>query len=210
MDEKEIIMKLISGKYFEKEDYFTEKQLKSFKPFISDFRELLKNKEKKGYFRNLVASLISSDDIRKVLLGANFGRYYLDDKEMYTRLEQLVEHPLHPFKIKVQIIYELLVGKSTDKDKKQEWYKFLIDNLEKYKQLFKQVYRIDSEEKKEEYFSILKKKLLETLDNKKWVYFIELVVLGINKKKTRKIIAEYTSSKDEFISMVAKRCLQKI
>jgi len=93
MDEKEFLKKLIAGKYFKEGDYFTEKQLENFKPFISDFRKILDDKGKKNYFRNTIASLISSYDIRKVLVGLNFGRYYLDDKEIYLKLRELVDNP---------------------------------------------------------------------------------------------------------------------
>ena len=110
--------------------------------------------------------------------------------------------------IKVQAIYELLVEENTDEGKKQEWFEFLINNLGKYKQLFRQAYRIHTDGDKEKYFNHLLEKLSETADNKKWVYLIELVVLGVNKEETSRTIIEHVDSEDKFVSKVAQRCLQ--
>jgi len=85
----------------------------------------------------------------------------------------------------------------------------LISNLEEYNKLFRQTYRILKDEDKRKYFNILLHKLSKTQDNKKWVYLIELVTLGINKKETARAI-KHVNSKDEFVLKVVKECLQRL
>jgi hypothetical protein len=207
---KKILKKIIAGRYFNEKDYFTKEQLKSFQPFVDDFREFLKNKRNKNYFKRTIKLLIFSSDVRKVFLGVNFGRCYLYDKVICSKLRKLaVNAPNNSFQIQIQVIYELLVGKRTYKEK-QEWYTFLIKNIRKYKQLFRQVYGLRTDKKKEKYFKKIRRKISKAESSKQWIYLIELVVLGVNKKETSKIIIKYVNSKDKFVSKVAKECLKRL
>lgn len=211
VNERKILQRFIAGKYFKNGDYFTSEQLKNFISFVDDFREFLENQENKRNYKEIIESLIFSNDIKKVLFGINFGRCYLDDKVIYSKLENLAKHPLCDcFQIKVQAIYELLEVENTGEEQKREWFDFLINNLREYKKIFNQVYRINIDEDKMKYFIFLLKKLSETHDNKKWVYLIELIALGINKDKTLEKIIELTKSNNDFVAFTAKKCLQPL
>ncbi len=212
MDEREILRELVAGNYFKKDEYFTEGQLVSLSDLVQDFRPIIKAEEGNKYFKKTIKNLISSDDKRKVLFGINFGRFYCYDEEVVSKLEELAERPTgDDFQIRVQAIYELLDDQASlniDLEKKERWVDLLFANLDKYKQLFRQVYLIHTDEEKIKYWGILENKLLGASYNKKWVYLIELVVLGINKKETLSILNRHLEGNDTFTSEVAKRCLE--
>jgi len=212
MDEREILMELVAGNYFKKDEYFTEGQLVSLSDLVQDFRPIIEAEEGNKYFKKTIKNLISSDDKRKVLFGINFGRFYCYDEEVVSKLEELAERPTgDDFQIRVQAIYELLDDQASlniDLEKKERWADLLFADLDKYKQLFRQVYLIHTDEEKIKYWEILEGKLLNTSDNKKWVYLIELVVLGINEKETLNILNRHLEGKDTFTSEVTKRCLE--
>lgn len=213
MDEREILRELVAGNYFKKDEYFTEGQLVSFSDFVQDFRSIIKTEEGNKYFKKTIKNLISSDDKRKVLFGVPFGRFYCYDKEVVSKLEELAERPTGDnFQIRVQAIYELLDDKASlniDLERKERWADLLYANLDKYKQLFRQVYLIHTDEEEKKYRERLQKdKLLNTSYNKKWVYLIELAVLAINEKDTLNILNSHLEGNDTFTSGVAKRCLE--
>ena len=77
-----------------------------------------------------------------------------------------------------------------------------------YEKLFRQAYKIRSKKDQKRYFDHLSEKLSNAPNNKKWVYLIELVALKIDKEETSKKIRVYLKKDDEFVSMVAKECLE--
>ena len=165
MDEREILKKLIAGNYFKKDEYLTEGQLVSFSKFVKDFRPIIKAEEGNKYFKKTIKNLISSDDKRKVLFGINFGRLYCYDEDVVSKLEELAEKPTgDEFQIRVQAIYELLDNQASLNialEKKERWANFLFANLDKYEQLFRQVYLIHTDEQKIKYWGILEDKLVK-------------------------------------------------
>ena len=145
------------------------------------------------------------------MLGVNFGRYYLDDREIYNKLTKLADMQKgYSLPIKIQGVYELLEADDTPIKKKQKWFNFLIEKLKssEYKKLLRQAYGIHSKKDQERYLGHLFKKLSDAPNNKKWVYLIELVSLMEDKKESSRKIKEYLNSSDKFVSMVAEKCLR--
>lgn len=207
MVEKEVLKKIVGGEYFKEGAYFTEEQIKDNR-FVQDLRVIIE--KNRDYYFDTIKNLIDSSDIRKINFGICFLRCYLDKEEISAILKKIIEDTKSPFQTRIQAIYEYLEEKSTSEENKQKWYQFIKDHVEEYNQSLLRVYG-DLATDKDKLFSKILKKLLDLKnDNKRWIYLIELSRCGADKEKVKDEITKYTESEDNFVSKVARECLQQI
>ena len=156
-------------------------------------------------YRTEVHSLIAD----QIVEGICFGRCFFPDKDIKEMLYDLCDNTALDFEIRFQAIYEVLTEQETPDDLKETWLKLILKNHEEFRGICKKTYSLDTDINIDNYFKkLINNKIPETPSNKKWVYFIELVILFRTMDNIPNIInTQIEGSSDSFLKEAGNECL---
>jgi len=141
--------------------------------------------------------------------GLKFARIFLEDERIHTAVQQILQDENLDFSLRIQALYEILTENKTPERIKEEWLSYLVTHLDQFRELCLYMYQIDDLQKREKYLEMLiNQKITNTADNKKWLYYVELIAMSQNKKRTKQILESYLEMEsDLFVKKAAQKCL---
>ncbi len=144
--------------------------------------------------------------------GLKFARIYLEDEEIYKSVQQILQDENLDFSLRIQALYEILTENKTPERIKEEWLSYLIEHLDQFRELCLYMYQIGDFQKRENYLDkLVSRKIKNTVANKKWLYFIELIAMSQNEKRIIKFLESYLETEgDSFVRKAAQKCLDKL
>lgn len=144
--------------------------------------------------------------------GLKFARIFLEDREIYKAVQQILQDENLDLSIRIQALYEILTEDKTQERIKEKWLIYLTGHLDQFRDLCLHMYEISDGRKEEKYIAeLISHKIKTTADNKKWIYFVELLAISQNKKGIKQFLESHLETEsDSFIKKAAQKCLDKL